>query len=205
MKKLHYIKMLILSIWSASGGCKVHKSLLVSGLISPIALVVVLLIISPLTIGGIITLAIIALFWWVDRKMSVTTHFIDYQIVNRIAKLMTEILTLLHAEIGIRKPYDVYSVWMNPTRSDDGTKLTYHAKARQSDTVQLDPDSLEEYVSLINGRAIDISAPLRVTQIHPRGNTFVYDVAVTDAVSEYVSPDEVKALEKAFSMKDRDF
>jgi len=205
MKKLHYLKMLMLSVWGASGDCKTHKTLLILGSTSPIALIVVLLVISPLTMKGVIALALIALFWWIDRKMSITTHFIDYQKVDRVAKLMTEILTLLHLEIGIRKPYDVYSVWMNPTRSEDGTALTYHAKARQSDSVQLDDDSLEEYVALINGRALDIGAPLAVTQIHPRGNTFVYDVSVSESVLVYVSPDEAKALDKDFSNKDRDF
>lgn len=205
MKKLHYLKMLMLSIWKASGGCKIHQLLLISGLISPIALIVVVIIISPLTISGIITVALLALFWLLDRKLSVTTHSVDYQKVNRVAKLMTEILTILHSEIGIRKPYDVYSVWMNPTRSDDGTKLTYHAKARQSDTVQLDDDSLEEYVALINGRALDIGAPIWVTQIHPAGNTFIYDVSITEAVLTYVSPDESKALRRGFNNNDRDF
>ena len=205
MKKLHYMKMLMLSIWGASGDCKAHKTLLILGLTSPIALIAVLLIISPLTIKGIISLAVLVLLWWIDKKMSITTHLIDYQKVDRVAVLMTETLTLLHAEIGIRKPYDVYSVWMNPTRNDDGTKLTYHAKARQSDTVQLDDDSLGEYVSLINGRAIDIGSPLWVMQIHPRGNTFVYDVSVTEAVSTYVSPNEAKALDKDSCNKDRDF
>jgi hypothetical protein len=43
-----------------------------------------------------------------------------------------------------------------------------------------------------------LGAPLTVTAIHPRGNTFIYDVTVTDAVMAYHSPAEAKAVDRDF-------
>ncbi|MCL2605576.1 MAG: hypothetical protein FWD90_13975 [Defluviitaleaceae bacterium] len=133
---------------------------------------------------------------WFIKRYGTPTQLYDQQKAQRVAEIMTEILTVLYTELGIRKPYDVYSVWSKPTYN--GSEWLYHAKARQSDNVQLDDDSLLEYRVLINGRASDISAPLTVTDIHPRGKTFVYDIAVTDNVVYYQTPSEM-------SKNDRDF
>lgn len=200
--------MLTRSIWSASEDCKIHKLILISGVISPIAFVIAvtiaLYIINPYILWGIVTIVLVVALW-LKKKMRKTAQTVNYQIVDRVTVLMTEILTLLHADIGIKKPYDVHSVWKPPTISEDGEKLTYHAKARQSENVQLDGDSLDEYVSLINGRALDIGAPIQVTQIHPLGNTFVYDIYVTNGIFGYVSPNEAKEIEKEYSKQGKDF
>ena len=188
------MKGLIQSIWGKCNGSQIRQSLLIASVIATLSLIVCLLIFLPVA-RGIFAIVVIVLLFRLGGKTNEINMF-DYQKAYRVATLMTELLTLLYIEIGIRKPYDVYSVWMNPTIN--GEVWTYHAKARQSDNVQLDPDSLDEYIALINGRAIDISAPIRVTKIHPRGNTFVYDVFVTEAVKFYLTPQEIEKLDKDF-------
>ena len=193
-KFFHKINFLALYIWSKCNGDKNRQLLLIGSVLAVVITIAILFYIYRETIRDIAIIIGIILFFW-ERKSKPIAQIPVYQMAVRTTELMTEILTLLHAEIGIRKPYDVYSVWKNPTKS--GEVWTYHAKARQADNVQLDPDSLEEYMALINGRAEDIGAPLEVTNIHPRGNTFVYDVSVSGAALSYLTPKEAETRAKA--------
>ena len=191
---IHRMKFLALFLWSKCNGDKLRQSLLIGGALAVVITIAAFLYINRETIRDIAIIIGVILFLW-ERKSRPITQIPVYQMANRTAELMTEILTLLHAEIGIRKPYDVYSVWKHPTK--DGEVWTYHAKARQADNVQLDLDSLEENKALINGRAADIGAPLEVTNIHPRGNVFIYDISVTEAALSYLTPKEAEARAKA--------
>jgi hypothetical protein len=135
------------------------------------------------------------LILWLVEKKNPPTPLHDQPTTDRIAEIMTEVLTTLHAEIGIKKPYDAYSVYQAPTYQDG--RWVYHAKAAHAEAVQLDDDSIAEYMASINGRAAAIGAPIMVTAIHPRGKNFVYDVVVTGNVICYETPNA--------SAKDRDF
>jgi hypothetical protein len=183
----------IVSVWRKCNGCKIRQALLIA---TPILVVLLLYIYRVVIMNFLIHIGVIIFLVFLFKRETVTNTVHHLVKAERVAELMTELLTLLHADIGIRKPYDVYSVWKNPTKN--GAGWTYHAKARQSDSVQLDTDSLTEYGALINGRAQDIGAPLTVTAIHPRGNTFIYDITVTDTVMAYRSPAEAKAADRDF-------
>jgi hypothetical protein len=193
MKMFHCLKIFIVSVWRNCNSCRIRQTLLIA---TPIFVVFLLYIFRAAIMNFLTGVAAIIFLVFLFKPDTVTNTVNHLYKAERVAELMTELLTLLHADIGIRKPYDVYSVWKNPTRN--GAGWAYHTKARQSDSVQLDTDSLAEYISLINGRAQDIGAPLTVTAIHPRGNTFIYDVTVTDAVMAYRSPAEVKAVDRDF-------
>ena len=191
--KLKKIKVVALLLWSKCNGCRIRHAILIASVITVITFTTIFVYVYRSNIRDIV-IATVIIIYCSEKK----TKFIsaDYEMATRVAEIMTEVLTVTHAEVGIRKPYDVYSVWKHPTKN--GEVWTYHAKARQSDTVQLDNDSLEEYAALINGRARDISAPLAVTDIHPRGNTFVYDISVTEAAMSYLTPKEVEAIDRDF-------
>jgi hypothetical protein len=122
----------------------------------------------------------------------------DNGAANKVNSITTEILTVIHGEVGIKKPYDECAVWKEPTQEEGGGWL-HHAKATQSKDAPLDDDSLEEYRAIFNGRAADLGAPIQVTAIHPRGRLFVYDIVTTGAVNNYQSPNATAPVQ------DRDF
>lgn|GEM_PF-6405688 len=122
--------------------------------------------------------------------------FYNQQIADRVTVIITEILTTLYDELGIIKPYDTYFVWATPTYVND--RWCYHAKAKQSDKAQTDPDSLLEIMTIINRRAAEIGAPIVVTDVHPRGKMFVFDVEITNNIASYMMPSEDTTHDRYF-------
>ena len=194
------------SLWSSCEGCRILQALLISGAVFAVGFIAFLIYSLWDFVILILAVPFFAFIDWLGKKMmaleTTVKNSLDYHMANRIAELMTEILTVVHAEVGIRKPYDVYFVWVKPTH--DGKEWTYHAKARQSDTVLLDDDSTREYLEIINERAVDIGAPLKVTKIHPRGKKFIYDISTMEVAKTYISPNELKEAEQSNKL-DRDF
>jgi hypothetical protein len=92
---------------------------------------------------------------------------------DEIAEYMTILLTSLCGQICVYRPIDVCSVWHPPIKR--GGRWIYRAKATQHNAL-LDTASLKDYEVLINRRAADIFAPIRVTSVMPQGMFFVYEV-----------------------------
>jgi hypothetical protein len=169
----------------------------VIAVLSLIAIVVGLVLFFKFVFPSLVAICVLvfALFGETIENAIVTRRQSALPKDTSVANIITEILTTEYAEAGIKIPTDVYSVYVAPSK--ESGEWIYHAKAKQSDDCKLDSDSLESYKSFINARARDIGAPIKVTDIHPRGKWFEYDIVVTGNVENYQSPSMIR--------QDRDF
>ena len=101
----------------------------------------------------------------------------DPQKQSYVTEVMLHILSAVYEQICVYRPIDAFSIIETPIQR--GNKWIYRVKCTLKPNALVDQGSLRDYVALINRRAADIKANLRVTNVHLSGQFIVFDVEIT--------------------------
>lgn len=121
--------------------------------------------------------AVIGIVSHFDKKWkSEIPNTYDHNTSVLVAEYMTTILTPLSGQVWIYKPIDALSTWHEPLQVGSG--WIYRTKAAMLPEPFLHKTELKEFEAKINRRAQDCGYPIRVTDIYPQGQWYIYNIKI---------------------------